>query len=42
MIPMIGIADVKRTSIMDRIKLTFLSISPKDPSFKKKSEWLEQ
>lgn len=38
MSPMIGIADVKRTSIMDRIKLTFSNVGPKDPFFKKKAE----
>ena len=42
MSPMIGIADVKRTSIMDRIKLTFSSVGPKDPFSKKKSEYPEQ
>ena len=37
MSPMIGIANVKRTIIMGRIKLTFSNVGEKDPFFKKVS-----
>ena len=32
----------QKTSIMDRIKLTFSNVGPKDPLLKKKAEYPEQ